>query len=188
MASSSDYVDDIEKYIIKEVPNFPMYYATECGRVISKHRGRLKFINGKFDKNGYVHIILRKDGVSYYRRLHRVVAETFLLCEDKSYVVAHIDGDVYNNSKSNLKYCTQKENIADKELHGTKHIGENVHNATITEEIAKRVKIYLSQNLHTSSTIARILNISKYVVDNIKYNNTWVHVNGEINERQSRIN
>lgn len=179
MSSSSDYVDDIEKYVIKEVPNFPMYYATECGRIISKHRGRLKFINGKLDKDGYVHIILRKDGVNYYKRLHRVIAETFLYCDDTSYVVAHIDGDIGNNTKDNLKYCTQKENIADKALHGTKHIGENVHNAKITSEIAMRVKIYLSQNLHTSATIAKILNISKHVVDNIKYKNSWVHIKEE---------
>lgn len=176
MASSSDYVDDIGKYTIKEVPNFPMYYATECGRVISKHRGRLKFINGKLDKDGYIQIILRRDGLSHYKRIHRVIAETFLFCECKSYVVAHIDGNIYNNSKINLKFCTQKENIMDKELHGTKHLGEAVHNTKITSEIAARVKIYLSQNLHTSSTIAKILNISKSIVDNIKYNKTWVHI------------
>lgn len=109
MASSKDYVDDISKYVIKEVPNFPLYYATECGRVISKHRGRLKFINGKLDKDGYTQLILRRDGVNHYRRLHRIIAETFLYCGCMSYVVAHIDGDISNNCASNLKYCTQKK-------------------------------------------------------------------------------
>lgn len=175
MSSSRDYVDDISKYIIKEVPNFPMYYATECGRVISRQRGKLKFINGKLDKDGYIHLILRKEKVNYYKRLHRIIAETFIPNDDSDYVVAHIDGDKSNNCVGNLKYCTQKENICDKFTHGTMPIGEDVHNSKITREIAFKIKTMLILGL-SSKFISKELCIAKSIVDNIKYGRTWNHV------------
>lgn len=175
MSSSSDYVDDMSKYVIKEVPNFPMYYATECGRVMSKHRGRLKFINGKLDKDGYVQLILRKEKINYYRRLHRIIAETFIPDAISEYVVAHIDGNISNNHVSNLKYCTQRENIYDKFTHGTMPIGEDVHNSQIDRETAFKIKTMLNLGLSTKS-ISKNLCITKSIVDNIKYGKTWNHV------------
>lgn len=176
MASSKDYVENIEQYRIKEVPNFPMYYATECGRVISKRRGRLKFIKGKLDKDGYRILILRVSGKNYYKRLHRIIAETFLLCEDNSYVVAHIDGNINNNCKDNLKFCTQKENIADKILHGTMPLGENVHSSKITSNTAKSIKDLLKSGNFTAVKIAEMLNVEKHIVYSIKYGKTWNHI------------
>lgn len=175
MASSRDYVDDISKYIIKEVPNFPMYYATECGRVISRHRGRLKFINGKLDKDGYVQLILRKEKINYYKRLHRVIAETFIPNNNSDYVVAHIDGDISNNCVVNLKYCTQKENIYDKFTHGTMLIGEKNHNSKINKQIAIEVKTMLNNGI-SPATISKELDVSKSIVESIKYGKTWNHV------------
>lgn len=175
MSSSNDYVDDISKYIIKEVPDFPMYYATECGRVISRHRGRLKFINGKLDKDGYVQLILRKEKVSYYKRLHRIIAETFTPNDNPNCVVAHIDGNISNNCVTNLKYCTQKENIYDKFTHGTMPIGEDVHNSEINREIAFKIKTMLNLGFSTKF-ISKELRIAKSIADNIKYGKTWNHV------------
>ena len=176
MASSSDYVEDINKYDIREVPNFPKYYATSCGRVISDKRGRLKFINGKIDKDGYRHLILKRDGKNHHVRLHRIIAKAFLgdpECE--SFVVAHKDGDLTDNDISNLKYCTQEENIQDKRKHGTHLIGSQVHNAKINEDIAAEIKRALLKG-----TIARLIaedfGVSKHTVYNIKYENCWGHV------------
>lgn len=61
--------------------------------------------------NGYLHIMLCKDGNRYTHTIHRLVAETFLPNPDNLPQVNHRDENKENNTVDNLEYCTAKYNI-----------------------------------------------------------------------------
>lgn len=67
---------------------------------------------GRFKRNG---IIVEPHKHEKYlticsERVHIIIAKTFIPNYDNKPCVDHIDGDVYNNSVSNLRWSTYKEN------------------------------------------------------------------------------
>jgi hypothetical protein len=59
------------------------------------------------DSLGYSRLSLSKDGKVKAHKIHRLVAESFLVGEGQ---INHIDGNKQNNHVSNLEFCTQQEN------------------------------------------------------------------------------
>ena len=59
------------------------------------------------DSLGYSRLSLSKDGNVKTHKIHRLVAEAFLVGEGQ---INHIDGNKQNNHVSNLEFCTQREN------------------------------------------------------------------------------
>ena len=59
------------------------------------------------DSLGYSRLSLSKDGKVKAHKIHRLVAEAFLVGEGH---INHIDGNKQNNDVSNLEFCTQREN------------------------------------------------------------------------------
>ena len=59
------------------------------------------------DSLGYSRLSLSKDGKVKAHKIHRLVAEAFLVGEGQ---INHIDGNKQNNHVSNLEFCTQQEN------------------------------------------------------------------------------
>lgn len=96
------------------------------------HRG--KFLHQRMNKTGYLRVSLNLDGVKRSRNVHLVVLEAFKGLRPEGKVSRHKDGNSKNNSADNLEWSTQKENIADKIVHGTDNKGEKHHNAVLTEK------------------------------------------------------
>lgn len=63
------------------------------------------------DKFGYMKLCLRKNGKAYQKKVHRIVAESFILNPLKKAQVNHIDGNKKNNCVWNLEWCTNSENM-----------------------------------------------------------------------------
>lgn len=109
----------------KWIPGFEGSYAVDSdGNLISYKRNRRTFLIGGIDKDGYRKAILCMDGKRRYLRVASLIAAAFIGERPQGMVVRHIDGNLLNNRPENLAYSTQKENIADKELHGTMLRGE----------------------------------------------------------------
>jgi len=115
---------------IKPIPNFPDYYITSTGIVLSK----MKRANQSKPKEfrtlatwlsfGYKTIRLQRNKKAYKRFVHRLVLEAFVGNSPRGYQCRHLDNDKLNNNLSNLKWGTRSENQKDRIIHGTDNRGE----------------------------------------------------------------
>lgn len=85
------------------------YVYNPSGKCKMKVKGRLLKLH--IDTSGYKKITLKRDGFAKNKRVHRLVAETFLDNPNDLKQVNHIDGDKLNNAVSNLEFCTAKDNF-----------------------------------------------------------------------------
>lgn len=91
-----------------------LYEVSNLGRVKSfaipaMKQGKILKPNKK--SNGYMRIILCKNGVHKFVYIHRLVAEAFVPNPENKPCVNHIDNERANNHADNLEWCTQKENV-----------------------------------------------------------------------------
>lgn len=71
--------------------------------------------------HGYKSVMLRGDGRSYRRYVHRLVLEAFAgPPPTPDHQAAHNDGNPSNNRLDNLRWATPAENAADIDRHGTR--------------------------------------------------------------------
>ena len=70
-----------------------------------------QYVKTSVDSNGYLKVMLWKDGHSQTHRVHRLVAEQFIPNPNNLPVINHIDGNKQNPNVSNLEWCTQQENV-----------------------------------------------------------------------------
>ena len=96
-----------------ELEEFKGYYITPEG-VIYNSRGNA--LQPSVDTKGYLSVSLYISGKRYTRRVHVLVAQTYLPIppelDGKKLVVDHIDQDRTHCSVDNLQWVTQAENIA----------------------------------------------------------------------------
>ena len=110
--------------VYKGVDYTGMFMISSKGRVKSLDRVVIDNFKGKQrkrifyggihpqhpDKDGYMGTHLSKNGHSYTAKVHRLVAEYFLLNPRNCSDVNHIDENKANNDINNLEWVTHKEN------------------------------------------------------------------------------
>ncbi len=97
------------------------YLVYPNGRIYSNLSHR--YLKGWLSKKGYPSVSIGTSRLT----VHRIVAKLFIPNPLNKPQVNHKDGNKQNNSKGNLEWATNKENID----HATKH--------NLTKKIAKRV-------------------------------------------------
>lgn len=99
----------------KKIRGFPDYAASNLGRVkrIRNTRGAKSgsVLKGSPNGGGYLSVGLRRNGQSFSRRIHCLVAEAFIGPRPEGLYINHKDGDKQNNDVSNLEYVTPGENV-----------------------------------------------------------------------------
>lgn len=99
-----------------------LYEVSNRGRVKSMPRwvkannGGSRYIRERIlvpgkGKNGYLHIVLSKDGTHKICTIHKLVASAFVPNFHKYPNINHKDENKLNNSFDNLEWCTQKYNV-----------------------------------------------------------------------------
>lgn len=109
------------------IPGFPDYYATTEGQIISTKGREPRVLKAYRDKLRYTHVSLRRDGQTFTRSVHTLVALTYLGAPPEGMEVRHLDGDPSNNTLSNLRYGTHSENQQDQLIHGTNKEARKTH-------------------------------------------------------------
>jgi hypothetical protein len=165
----------------RPIPAWPEYQVSENGDVRRVGRatgavvGRIlkPFLN---KTTRYVSVCLSRPG-SYARiDLHRLVAITFLGSPPSpDHLVAHNDGTRRNNHHSNLRWATQKENLADCRKHGTAMIG-SANPRTRLDEIDVRAMHRMKGFGVPRSVIADGFGLGKRTVFRILSGENWGHI------------
>lgn len=107
--------DEIKKIVVqnatieewKVVENAKNYEISNCGQVRNKNTKR---ILSPTLINGYLAVGLRINNKTIMSFAHRLVAKSFVLCADETYVVNHKDGIKTNNHVENLEWVSLSEN------------------------------------------------------------------------------
>jgi hypothetical protein len=89
-----------------------LYAVTEDGIVWAypkKSRNHGRWLKEAIDRCGYAYVGLYKAGKITKLKVHRLVAQAYLVACDKPHV-NHKDGNKLNNCASNLEWVTPKEN------------------------------------------------------------------------------
>lgn len=107
------------------------------------------------------------------KNVHVLVAETFLGPRPtKKHHCCHIDGNPLNNSLENLKWATQVENESHKYLHGTRLLGESLHNSKFTESEIRAIR----KSGLSGAELARKYKVTQSSISGIKLRKTWKHI------------
>ncbi|MDY2883057.1 MAG: NUMOD4 domain-containing protein [Romboutsia timonensis] len=147
----------------KDIKGFEeIYQVSNFGRVKSllrKRRNRNgyfyikeKILKQSINTYGYLQVCLYNNCERSVKRVHRLVAETFIPNPSNKPEVNHIDGNKTNNKIDNLEWVTSKENIT----HAFK-IGLR----TVTEEQKTKLRILRTGKKFTKEQREKLSEIRK---------------------------
>lgn len=97
---------------IRKIEGSKREYISPSGNIYTKYtNGYLKKKTFENKYNGYLYVgYIAEDGKSIQRRVHRLVAETYIPNPNNYPVVMHLDNNKKNSSVENLKWATNQEN------------------------------------------------------------------------------
>ncbi len=124
------------------------------------------------DSRGRCYVAISRDNHRNKRRVHLIVAETFLGPRLEGLEVCHQDGNPANNQASNLRYGTHKSNMEDMVQHGRSNKGPKNPNTKMTQEQALQVKS-LRLDGKTYKIIASELGLSFEQVRSVCVGRAW---------------
>ena len=103
--------------IWKPLRNFPSYNGSSEGRIMNVRTQHI--LTPVENPDGTLKVCLRKNNRQYSRKVHRLIAETFL-GEHPGLDVRHKDLNPTNNRVDNLYWTSRSETIRDAYNRGTK--------------------------------------------------------------------
>ena len=148
----------------------------ECYRGSQRYffRVRARELKQSPDKYGYSIVILSAEGCTHTRKVHRLVAETFLLKPSRTDQVNHKNGVKNDNREENLEWVSAKQNVLHsfqtlgrKALRGEKVAGSKLSEAQVLE-IRKR-----AAGDETQASLAEEFNVSVMTISLIHRRVNW---------------
>lgn len=176
------------KEVWEDVKGFEGYYLVSnlgrvkgSNRVVVDIRGRHLNIKEKMRKlvindMGYLTVILWKNNKNHLKKIHRLVAESFLKKRKEDTEVNHKNGIPTDNRECNLEWCTHSYNIKHAIDTGlSSNIGETHCHAKLSEKDVLNIRSLL-ENGHTHLDISNMFGVSSGLISQIKNRHIWKHI------------
>lgn len=105
---------------MKPIPGFELYSADKQGSIYrtsyTDKENTAKYslphkLSPSYDRDGYPRVVLSVNGKTFYKKVHYLVALTFIPNPENKPWVNHIDGNKKNNKVENLEWVTPCENV-----------------------------------------------------------------------------
>lgn len=108
----------------RTVKGFPRYEVSNLGRVRNSSGREM---TPSTSVRGYLVVGLRRNGKSYTKTIHRILAETYLPNPDNYPVVRHLNDVRKDNRLKNLAWGTHRDNSLDSIRNGRNHEKNKTH-------------------------------------------------------------
>lgn len=160
----------------RRIPTAPDWSVSSLGRVRRETpaprtwSGRI--LKQKREKQGYLVVHVRANGVPGTRRVHQLVAEAFLGPRPEGYETCHYNGDRSDNRVENLRYDSPKGNSDDRIRHGTANRGERHGSARLNRREVHAIRRLLAAG-NSSYEVAPFFKVSARTVRDIGNRSTW---------------
>lgn len=181
--------------IWKDYPPYPdRYQVSNLGRVrnkpfmkSSRNKGgpfsfltKQKILSPLINDDGYAQMRLQVDGFKFTKKVHRMVAETFLENPDNFPCVNHKNSKRDDNRVDNLEWCTEQYNVKHSYDSGSNsNAGEKHPRALLNNELVLYIRTLEIEGL-TCREITDKLEIFKYdTIHKVLIRKNWKHVEPE---------
>ena len=129
--------------IWKDIPKFEgLYQASNFGRIKSlankSNHKEEKILKQRVDHKGYLQLTLYKNNKKINKKVHRLIAQTFISNYNNLPQINHIDGNKTNNNIDNLEWCNNSYN----QLHANR-MGLNKNRIKRVKEVCNKPIIQL---------------------------------------------
>lgn len=156
---------------VKDVVGYDGMYSVSSNGLVFNKSGML--LKQQKDKDGYCMVNLSLCGVRKTKRVHRLVAESFIPNPDKKKTVNHINGLKNDNRVENLEWCSIKENTHHAMKMGLRlGFGDNNPMSKITEKDA----IFILESTEKPSVLSSVFGIDVSTIRKIQVGRLWKHL------------
>lgn len=156
------------------VRSLPREVASKNGSTAKKRGGPRSTYRDK--RTGYVQTRLSKLGKASTLLVHRLVCEAFHGPPPKGRPqVGHIDGSRDNNSASNLRWVSAKENAQDRIGHGTAPRGTRCYHH-LTEDDVRAIRREYEGRYGQRVELAERYGVSTVQIHNVVTRKHWTHI------------
>lgn len=171
--------------ILNEIPSIKTrcYMAGSDGEIYScKYKYKAERDNGTVWRplrgticpTGYYEVNISVQNKSKTRKSHRLICEAFHGPSPfwRAYCL-HSDGDKLNNSPSNLRWGTAKENAADRDWHGTTAKGEKTGTSKLTNQEVALIRLLIKERGSRYRAIGKLFGVGGSAIEVIDKGFGW---------------
>ena len=151
------------------------YLVTKDGQVFSEDGRKIKQYK---NESGYLIVNVKdpEDGVQRRRRVHRLVAETYIPNPEEKPEVNHKDGDKTNNQVGNLEWATSKENKDHGWAKGLYTAKGEIHvDSILTDEQVHEICRLMEEGARNKD-LSEAYGVHKDTISRIRIGDNWKHI------------